>query len=67
MVADVSTHTPSDHKPNNAIQLRRVLTALWEIRALWRRLAGEVDKISEGDCEVSYFLYQRWINATVTI
>ena len=45
----------TDDKPiSKASQLRKVLTALWEVRAQWRRLAGEIERITEGDCEVNF-------------
>ena len=47
-------HLNSDPKPNcgEGSQLKKVLTALWEVRAKWRQLAGEIEKITEGDSEV---------------
>ena len=45
-------HFNSDDRPSKATRLRKVLTDLWEVRAQWRRLAGEIEQITEGECEV---------------
>ena len=55
----------TDDKPiSKAAQLRKVLTALWEVRAQWRRLAGEIERITEGDCEVNFWTY---LNLFITL
>ena len=53
----MSIRCTSDAKPNKASRLRKVLTVLWKMRAQWRRLAGEIEQITEDDCEVSIASY----------